>query len=273
MLPVLLNIGPITIYSFGFFLALSYLVGTFVFWKLGKKQGYNEEKLLDLSVISLITALVGGHLYFAILNFSLFQDSLVSILYVWQGGFAYHGSLAAVFLVASYFVVKWKWSYFQIADIGSLAATASLIVGKVGTFFAGFDFGRVSSLPWAVQFPNLVGQRHPAQLYEALAYMVVFVLLYYLYLRNLASSEMKSGKIFFSFLVLTGLTRAIFEFFRAQSLFVGVFPLASLVSLMIVLFAIGALYYFQIRDLKSDLRVFLGNFLALNKKVLRRLKL
>ena len=98
MLPVLLDIGPITIYSFGFFLALSYLVGTFVFWKLGKKQGYNEEKLLDLSVISLIAALVGGHLYFVILNFSLFRDNLVSILHVWQGGFAYHGSLAAVFL-------------------------------------------------------------------------------------------------------------------------------------------------------------------------------
>ena len=273
MLPVLLDIGPITIYSFGFFLALSYLVGTFVFWKLGKKQGYNEEKLLDLSIISLIAALAGGHLYFVALNFGLFRDDLVSILYVWQGGFAYHGSLAVVFLVASYFVIKWKWSYFQIADIASLAATASLIIGKVGTFFAGFDFGRVSSLPWSVQFPSLVGQRHPVQLYEALAYTAVFVLLYYLYFRNLASSEMKSGKIFFSFLVLTGLTRAVFEFFRAQSLFVGRLPLASLVSLVVVSLAVVALYYFQIRDLKSDLRVFLGSFLVLNKKVLRGLKL
>ena len=124
-----------------------------------------------------------------------------------------------------------------------------------------------------MQFPNLVGQRHPVQLYEALAYTVVFILLYYLYLRNLASSEMKSGKIFFSFLVLTGLTRAILEFFRAQSLFVGMLPLASLVSLVVVSLAVVALYYFQIRDLKSDLRVFLGSFLVLNKKVLRRLKL
>lgn len=273
MLPVLLKIGPVTIYSFGFFLALSYLVGTFILWKLGRKQGYNEEKLIDLSVISLLASLVGGHLYFAALNFDLFRDNLISILYIWQGGFAYHGALLAVFLVASYFVHKWKWSYFQIADIASLSATVSLVVGKVGTFLAGFDFGRVSDVPWAVQFPNLVGKRHPVQLYEAAAYGIFFIILYFAYKRNLISSEMKSGKIFFSVLILTGLARAFFEFYRAQSLFVGPIPVASFISIIVVSLAVFALYYFQIRDFRSDIRSFFGNFFVLNKKVLRKLKL
>ena len=273
MLPILIEVGPITIYSFGFFLALAYIVGTFIFWKEGKRQGYNEEKLLDLSIITLIAALLGGHLFFVILNWSLFADDLVPILYIWQGGFAYYGGLLAVLLVCSYFINKWKWSFFQIADIAALSVTAALVVGKIGTFLAGFDFGIISSLPWAIQFPNLVGDRHPVQLYESGVYVLIFLVLYFLYSRNLASSGMKSGKIFFIFLILTSLTRAFLEFFRAQPLFVGPLPLASLISLVVAVLAIFALYYFQVRDLRSDTKVFLGGFLALNKQVLRRLKL
>ena len=73
MLPILFKLGPITIYSFGFFLTLAYLAATFILWREGKRQGYNEEKLLDLSVISLIAALVGGRIYYVLINFHQFS--------------------------------------------------------------------------------------------------------------------------------------------------------------------------------------------------------
>ena len=156
MLPILFKAGPITIYSFGFFLTLGYLVAAFVLWREGKRQGYNEERLLDLSVISLVVALVGARAYFVLLHLNLFTEDPLSALAFWQGGFAYHGSLVAVLAVGVYFVRRWKWSFFQIADIGALAASAALVLGKIGTFFAGLGYGRQTRLPLGGKFPGFV---------------------------------------------------------------------------------------------------------------------
>jgi len=272
MLPILFKIGPITIYSFGFFLTLAYLAATFILWREGKRQGYQEEKLLDLSVVSLIAAIIGGRINFVLLNWSLFQDEPATSLFFWQGGFAYYGALVAVLLVGCFLIRAWKWSFFQVADIAAIAASIALVFGKTGTFLAGMDFGRATDLPWAVNLPGLVGARHPAQLYEAGGYFLIFVFLYVLYFRNLASPNMKSGKVFFSFLVLTSLARGFLEFFRANQPTVLSWPIASLVSVAIATASLFALYYFQIRDIKSDLRAFLKGFLLLNSRVLRKIR-
>lgn len=58
MLPVLFKLGPVTIYSYGFFMTLSYLVAAFILWREGKRQGYQPEKLFDLSLIALVAALL-----------------------------------------------------------------------------------------------------------------------------------------------------------------------------------------------------------------------
>jgi prolipoprotein diacylglyceryl transferase len=273
MLPVLFSVGPLTIYSFGFFLALSYVVATFILWREGRRQGYNEEKLLDLSVISLIAALVGGRAYYVLLNWEFFREDAVSSLFFWQGSFAYHGALVAVVLVGGFFARNWKWPFFQIADIGALSATAALVLGRIGSFLAGLDFGKETGLPWGVTFSNLVGSRHPSQIYEAGVYLAIFVLLYYLYFRNLASANMKSGKVFIIFLILTSLGRGVLEFFRAEILYLGFLPLASFVSILVATASFFALYYFQIRNFRSDFKAFLRTFLVLNEKVMRRLKI
>lgn len=273
MLPILFKIGPLTIYSFGFFLTLAYLAATFILWREGRRQGYQEEKLLDLSVISLIAAIIGARAYFVALNWDLFHEETASSLLFWQGGFAYHGALVAVLLVGYFLVRIWKWSFFQVADIAGLAVSIALVVGKAGTFLAGLDFGKQTDLPWAVNLPGLIGARHPTQLYEAGGYFVIFIILYILYFRNLASPNMKSGKVFFSFLILSSILRVVLESFRADQATVLSWPIASLVSGIVCTLSLIALYYFQIRDLKGDVRAFLKGFLLLNNRFLRKIRI
>src|SRR3989344_5794476 len=122
MYPILLKLGPVTIYSYGFFLALAYLLATYVFWREGKRQGYQEERLIDFSVTSLVAAIVGGRILYSILNFNIFASDPIKILFFWEGGFAYFGSLVAVMICGSFLIRRWRWSFFQIADFGSLAA-------------------------------------------------------------------------------------------------------------------------------------------------------
>lgn len=273
MLPILFDLGPITVYSFGFFLVLAYFLATFILWREGKRQGYNEEKLLDLSIISLVAALIGGRIYYVILNWNVFVDQPVNIFAFWQGGFAFHGSLLAVLLVGMYFIHRWKWSFFQVADIASIAAAGALVMGKIGAFFAGADFGSVSGLPWALQFPNLIGDRHPVQLYEAGAYFIIFISLYILYFRILGSRNMVSGKVFFTFLITISFARALLEFFRADPHKVFLWPTATIASLIVAAATLFALYYFQIRNLRADISDIIRSLFGINAKIFRRFKL
>src|SRR4030042_1321874 len=230
MLPVLFKIGPVTIYSFGFFLTVAYFVATFILWREGKRQGYNEEKLLDLSVISLIAAILGGRVYYLFLNWQFFSDEPVRAFYFWEGGFAYHGALVGV------------------------------------------DYGKESVLPWSVKLPGLIGSRHPVQLYEAGSYFIIFVILYFLFFRNLVSSNMKGGKVFFIFMISTSLVGGFLEFFRAEHFYIYTVPLASVVSLAIATISIIALYYFQIRNFRSDAATVASALLGLNTRLLRKFR-
>jgi prolipoprotein diacylglyceryltransferase len=81
---------------------------------------------------------------------------------------------------------------------------------------------------------------------------------------------MKSGKIFFTFLILSSLARGWLELFRAEVSPVLSIPLATLVSVAIAAGAIIALYYFQIRDYREDIKAILSGVFGLNKRILRR---
>jgi phosphatidylglycerol:prolipoprotein diacylglycerol transferase len=256
MLPILFRFGPITVYSWGFFLAASYLVATFILWREGKRQGYNEEKLLDLSIFCLVAAIIFGRAVYVLLNRNIFGDEPVSVLYFWQGGFVYYGVVLGVAVSAFYFVRSWKWSFFQIADIGALSATAALILVNVGSFLAGSSLGKETSLPWAVKFPGSALSRHPVQIYEAATYFLIFLILYPLYFRNLSSAKMKSGKVFFPFIILASLNVAVFEFLKVGVTTVYSWPVLSISGLVIAIISIFALYYFHIRELESDRRQF-----------------
>ena len=252
MYPVLFDFGPITIYSYGFFLACSYLVATYVLWREGKKQGYSEEKLLDFSILSLIAALVGGRLLYVLINFEQFSGNLKKAVYFWEGGFAYYGSMILVAFVAVYFVRRWRWSFLQIADIGALSVLAATVVAKIGSFLSGNDYGRLTNLPWGLSFSYLEGDRHPTQLYEAFFALVLLFCLYRLYKKTIHSVTFRSGAVFFYFLFFSSVGRFFLEFFRGDSSYLGPVKLAQLLAFLLAVFSLFSLYFYQFRNLSED---------------------
>lgn len=253
MHPTLFQIGPVTIYSYGFFLAVGYLLATYIFWREGKRQGYSEEKLIDFSVATLIAAILGGRFFYTLINFRILSTNWTKVLAFWEGGFAYYGSFFAVFIISLFLIRKWKWSFFQIADIGALAVLSAFVVGKIGSFLSGNDYGKLTGLPWGVTFDFLEGSRHPVQIYEALFGLILLLLLYRYYKFNISRpASLRSGGVFLYFLFFSSLGRLIFEQFRADSTFVGPFQLASLFSFSIAIVSLLALYYYQFRNLRND---------------------
>ncbi len=255
MYPTLLHLGPVTIYSYGFFLSIAYLLATYVFWREGKKQGYQEEKLIDFSVIALVAAIFGGRLLYSLLNLNIFTADPIKVLFFWEGGFAYFGSFVAVMLAGSFLIRKWRWSFLQIADIGSLAVLVAIIVGKIGSFLSGNDYGSLTSLPWGVSSVFLEGSRHPVQLYEALFNLVLLIILYKFYKSNISRvGQLRSGAVFFYFLFFNNLGRLVLESFRGDSSYLGPFRFASLFSFAVALLALVVIYFYQFRNLSGDIR-------------------
>lgn len=265
MYPVLFNLGPITVYSYGFFLAFAYLAATYVFWKEGKKQGYQEEKLLDFSIIALVAALIGGRILYVFINFEQFSRQFSRIIFFWEGGFAYYGSLILVFLAGTYFVRKWRWSFLQIADIGALSVLVAIIIAKIGSFLSGNDYGTLTSLPWGVKFSYLEGSRHPVQLYEAFFALILILLLYKSYKKSLNSADFRSGAVFFYFLFFSNLGRFVFEFFRGDSSFFGAIKLANILSFVLAAIALFSLYFYQFRNIAEDKRKITKYFLGFSR--------
>lgn len=209
MLPVLVSLGPIQIRSYGVFLVLAFLVGTFIIWREGQKQGYNEEKLLDLSVTVILSGLLGSRLYYVTTNFGYYKDRFGAVLKIWEGGLSFHGALIGGILGFWWFVRKNKWPILQVADFGSLALLLGMVVGKIGSLLNGDDYGVTSSLPWAIQIPGVIGKRHPSPIYE-----IILILVIYFYLLKRYRVKERSGGVFYSCLALLGVARIFTEFFR-----------------------------------------------------------
>jgi phosphatidylglycerol:prolipoprotein diacylglycerol transferase len=145
----------------------------------------------------------------------------------WFGGFA-GGVLAGL----------WMMRRKRLPPIAVLAAaTPGLVVGhligRIGCFLVGDDYGRPSGLPWAVAFPEGLPPTtvpvHPTQLYEAAALVPVGFLL-------LRWRRQRRGDAFVlgAYLVLAGLVRFAIEFLRINERVAGVLTTAHLASLAAV---------------------------------------
>lgn len=251
----------------------AYIVGTFIFWREGRRQGYQSEKLLDLSLLSLIAALVGGRLYGFLFDLGSAFDDPLSLLAFWRGDLHFFGALFGVISVGLVFTRRWKWTTLQVADFSFLAALVALIFAKTGAFLAGVEYGTASSLPWATQASSLLGESHPVQLYEAGYAVLLFVIFKKVYEDNLKEREIKSGKVFLQGLFFLSSGRFVFELFRADSIYIFGMKSAQIVSLLVALVSLFTLYYLNLRNLKEDLRGFLKFILSVNGRVLRRLRI
>lgn len=269
MLPVLISLGPIQIRTYGFILVLSFLVGTFILWREGQKQGYNEDKLLDLSLTLIISGFVGSRIYYVVTNWGYYSTRMSQILQFWQGGLSLHGAIIGGVIALWWFCRKNKWPFLQVADFVTLGTMLGLIVGKLGSFLNGDDYGTVSQLPWAVSIPGVIGKRHPSPIYEA----ILAFLVYYFLLKKYRTKE-KSGGIFYSALILLGISRLFLEFFRDNQTYILRLKEGFWGGVVLVLVGAAGLYWFYNRSANFDHFVnrlktvtqFLNRFRKTNKK-------
>ena len=219
MYPILYKIGPITLYTYGFFLALGFLVAILVAGREAKRLGLSEGHFFDLCFYLLIAAIVGSRLLFVLVDLGLFLKNPLKIFAIWEGGLVFHGGLIAALATAFILMRRYKMPWLPTFDALAVGTPLGVTFGRIGCFMAGCCFGRPSSLPWAVRFTNpeslcpIQESLHPAQLYEAILSLMVFGVVFWLRKR-----KRFDGQILATYLMLAGLIRFTVEFFRASTL-------------------------------------------------------
>ena len=230
--PVLIDLGLFQIRWY----SIAYILGIIIGWvyatkiiKLTTINKYNFEQIKtsqfdDLVIYLIIGIILGGRLGYVIFyNFEYYSQNFFEIFKLWRGGMSFHGGLLGVIVSIIFFSKKTKTNFFKFADIVSCVAPIGLFLGRIANFINGELYGKISTLPWAIIFPNGGSvARHPSQIYEAiLEGIILFILINYLALKK--QFLFKTGYISGFFLVSYSILRILSENFREPDIHLGLF--------------------------------------------------
>jgi phosphatidylglycerol:prolipoprotein diacylglycerol transferase len=217
MFPVLFEIGPVTIYTYGFFVAAGALAAIVFARYQARQTGLNPDQITDFCFFLVVAAIVGSRLFYAGINADYFLENPWEIFKVWSGGLVFYGGFIAALITALAYIRFHDLPLGRIADIAALALPLGHFFGRLGCFFAGCCYGATCELPWAVTFHDpqalapLNTPIHPTQLYSAFANLAIFGLLLVLQRR-----KRFEGHLFLLYVLFYGLFRSFIEIFRGD---------------------------------------------------------
>ncbi len=225
---------------------MSFLVGYQIMLVIFNKEKKSEQDLNDLVWVMILGTVLGariGHCLFY--NPSYYLRHPEEILQIWKGGLASHGAAIGIMIAIYFYVRKRKdMTYLWIFDrIVITVALAGFFI-RMGNLFNSEIIGKPTNSSWGFVFTSVdMIPRHPAQLYESIAYLFIFFFLFWFYFKK--EGKFKQGLIFGLFLVLVFSFRFFVEFFKEnQSSFeAGMFlNMGQLLSIPLVLLGIYLLF-------------------------------
>ena len=237
MIPDVLHIGPVPIHLFGIFLALAFLAAGSVAGREFERKGFDPEVASACVVWAAVGGIVGARLWLVLDAWSAFVRAPVSFLLT-GGGFVWYGGLLGGALAVTMLFRREGIPWLRGADAVAPGIVLGQAIGRIGCQVAGDgDWGRETTLPWGMAYPHaVVGWDkppgvyvHPTPVYECLAYLAIFAVLW-----RMRREPAADGTIFSTYLVLSGLARFLVEFVRINPPVVLGLTQAQLTSLLLV---------------------------------------
>jgi len=244
--PEIISLGPITIRWYGLLFATTFIVGYWIMLWVFKKEGKSEDDLNDLVWLIILGTVIGarlGHCLFY--NPDYYFSNPIEILKIWRGGLASHG--AAVGLFTAVYLYQRKrpdQSYIWVADRLVLPVALSGFFVRTGNLFNSEIIGKPADVPWSFIYTRVDNiPRHPTQIYEALSYLTIFIILFFLYKNK--GKELKEGFLLGLLLSVFFIVRFSLEFFKEnQSAFEQGMSInmGQILSLPLILFGFYLLF-------------------------------
>jgi len=213
--PEIFRIGSFAVRWDGLLFAMGFVVSYLIMDKIFKHEKINHELLDTLTTYMVIGVVVGarlGHCLFYEPEYYLKHP--LEILMIWKGGLASHGASIGILIALWLFSRKAKKPYMWILDRIVIVVSIAAVFVRTGNLMNSEIYGDATNLPWGFIFTRW-GEtipKHPTQIYEALTYLFLFVLLYYIYMKKWP--KLNSGYLFGLFLMILFGSRFLIEFIK-----------------------------------------------------------
>jgi phosphatidylglycerol:prolipoprotein diacylglycerol transferase len=254
--PILISLGPINIYWYGFFILLGAISALLITIKLASYYNIKKDTIFDLAFWLILGGIIGARLYHVFLELPYYIEHPASIIKIWEGGLAIHGGIIAGVIII--------WIFAKIQNVGTEQCSFWLLsallapglalaqaMGRWGNYFNQELFGLPTDKAWGI--PISIANRpieyinssffHPTFLYESLGNLLIFILLISLHVYIIKNKKQKNITGYWllvtGYLILYSILRFSLEFIRIDATpeFLGLrFP--QIVSLLIIILAI-----------------------------------
>ena len=222
---VAFSIFGIDVMWYGILMASGMIIGTLLAIKEGKRVGIKEDDILDLAIVAIPSGLIGARLYYVIFNWDYYSQNISQVLNFRGGGMAIHGALIGGILAGYLFSRYKKMSFFKLADTVIIGMPLAQAIGRWGNFINQEAHGGPTKLPWGIM---VNGEKvHPTFLYESIWNIGIFIFLWIF-----RKKKQYEGEVIVLYTILYSLGRFFIEGLRTDSLMIGPFRMAQVISLV-----------------------------------------
>jgi phosphatidylglycerol---prolipoprotein diacylglyceryl transferase len=238
MHPVLFEIGPFTLYTYGVLVMLGFLAAVWWSARTGPSMGISSQTMVDSAIWIFLVGVLMARVVFVLLNREDYRG-VADMAMIWRGGLSFHGGVLGGFIGGAIFCTLRKVYFRNFIDVVAPSIALAYSIGRVGCFFNGCCYGIPTSQPWGLQFHSLYGYltppSHPAQIYSSIGGLALFALLAWINRRRVFH-----GETFLFFILFYSVYRYALEFVRGGvtgEYAAAGFTIAQIAS---VIFAVGA---------------------------------
>ena len=255
MYPILFHVGNFEVRSYGMIVALSFFLALWLSVKEARRRGLDPSLVQDFAVYALLGGILGARIYFVLFSDpGYFLQNPREILAVWRGGLSIIGSLLGGFLVALWYCRRKRISFWKFADVLAPGIALGQTVGQLACLLNGDSYGKPTNLPWAIaytdsrSFAPLNTPLHPIEIYEIVAYFLVFVVVW-----RTRDKYRVDGPAFLTYVFAYSTARFLVEFFRGNpAMFAWGIPAAQVFSVALILASLTGFYIFSKRYGKTS---------------------
>ena len=240
---IAIDLGFLKVYWYSITMFLGVLLGIVVAYIEIKRKKIDTSKFENMAFYAILFGFIGARIYYCLFNLDYYLTNPLEILMVWHGGLAIHGGIIGAVLAIYIYCQKKKLTCLEILDICTPALVIGQVIGRWGNFFNSEAHGGIVTRSFleSLHLPKFIidgmyingNYYHPTFLYESFFNFLVFIIL--MILRK--NQKIRLGTITGIYLMSYGVIRFFIESLRTDSLMIGAFKMAQIIS--IVLFIIG----------------------------------
>ncbi|MFH1867561.1 MAG: prolipoprotein diacylglyceryl transferase [Candidatus Omnitrophota bacterium] len=246
MHPILFSIGRINVYSYGFVLAIAFLISLYLASGRARIFKIPEEFINNLALVLLVSGIIGARTLYVFMNAGYFSKHFSEIFMIQRGGLVFYGAAIAAFFSGAVFIRIKRFSVLETSDLIAPFIALAHGMGRIGCFLNGCCYGRPTHSFIGVMFPFTDVKVYPTQIFSFVGLVILFLFLF-----NLQNRRRFNGEVFFSYLIGYGIFRFFIDFLRGDlyPVFLGL-TVTQLISIAI---AITAGFAYLLAKKKSPL--------------------